>query len=90
MENEIINRYLRNGRLTVIPKKENVKIIIFSYLLGELQKENEMFSEKELNKFLKKYYDDYAILRRYMIDYGFLKRDNYGEKYTINKKVKGE
>lgn len=85
MENEIIDKYFRDGRLTVIPRKESVKQVIFSYLLNELYKENEMFSEKELNNFLRKYYDDFAILRRYMIDYKFLNRDNYGEHYTINK-----
>lgn len=85
MNKEIIDRYMKNGRLTTLPKKESVKLIIFEYLANELYNESETFMEQELNHFLKKYYDDYAILRRYMVDYGFLNRDNYGKKYIVIK-----
>ncbi|WP_367648854.1 DUF2087 domain-containing protein [Streptococcus suis] len=39
-----------------------------------------------VNAFLAGIYDDYAILRRYMVDYGYLSRDQYGLEYRIEEK----
>lgn len=82
---EEINKYIKDGRFTVIPRKEKNKLIIFDYLIERLKKGNKThFTEKELNEWIKQYYDDYAILRRYLVDYGYLLRDNYGKVYQIN------
>ena len=34
-------------------------------------------------------YPDYAVLRRYLVDYGFLLRDERGLKYEVNRDVHG-
>ncbi|MER0122179.1 DUF2087 domain-containing protein [Streptococcus sp. ZJ93] len=39
-----------------------------------------------MNDFFKIYYDDTAILRRYLVGYGFLERDSYGKIYTIGER----
>ncbi|HFI0296359.1 TPA: DUF2087 domain-containing protein [Streptococcus suis] len=39
------------------------------YLQEELAKKGSTFTEKEVNAFLAEIYDDYAILRRYLVDY---------------------
>ncbi|WP_153051249.1 DUF2087 domain-containing protein, partial [Streptococcus suis] len=44
------------------------------------------FTEKDVNAFLAEVYDDYAILRRYMVDYGYLSRDQYGLEYRVEEK----
>ncbi|SQA12797.1 Uncharacterized protein conserved in bacteria (DUF2087) [Streptobacillus moniliformis] len=31
------------------------------------------YTEKEINEILKEYFDDYAVLRRYLIDFKYLK-----------------
>ncbi|MDP9233795.1 MAG: DUF2087 domain-containing protein, partial [Actinomycetota bacterium] len=33
------------------------------------------YEEREVNRILKRYHDDYATLRRYLVDEGFLSRD---------------
>ncbi|MBD3948711.1 DUF2087 domain-containing protein [Tuanshanicoccus lijuaniae] len=81
---ETIERYMRNGKLTVIPKKEKNKVEILKFFVGRLENHpQEIFSEKELNELIAEYYDDYAIIRRYLVDYGFVLRDDYGKEYRV-------
>ncbi|HFI0280778.1 TPA: DUF2087 domain-containing protein, partial [Streptococcus suis] len=75
-----------NGKLITIPKKKRSKEKVFCFLYEQIVNRGNYFTEKEINSILKMYYDDYAILRRYLVDYGFLARDRYGLEYvTVNK-----
>ncbi|WP_206601550.1 DUF2087 domain-containing protein [Staphylococcus delphini] len=38
-----------------------------------------MYSEKEVNSILIRYYNDFTILRRYLVDYQLLQRDLEGK-----------
>ena len=40
------------------------------------------YSETELNDVLKNIYEDYASLRRSLIEYGFFTRDTFGKIYN--------
>lgn len=73
------NKFFINDKLIKIPKKQNSKLEVFKIIYNQL--ENKEYTEMEINEELKKYFDDYALLRRYMIDLKFLKRDKYGKKY---------
>lgn len=77
-------KFFKDGRLLTIPRKLASKQECFAYLTKELSQEGTTFTEKEINAFLKQYYDDFAILRRYLVDYGYLTRDAYGQTYQIN------
>lgn len=78
------NKFFVNDKLIKIPKKQNSKLEVFKIIYNQL--ENKEYTEMEINEELKKYFDDYALLRRYMIDLKFLKRDKYGKKYCKVKK----
>ncbi|HFI0832559.1 TPA: DUF2087 domain-containing protein [Streptococcus suis] len=80
---DIQEKFFRDGKLLVIPKKLKSKQVLFAYLQEELAKKGSAFTEKEVNAFLTEIYDDYAILRRYLVDYGYLTRDDYGREYKI-------
>ena len=41
------------------------------------------YSEKEVNKILSRVYEDYVLLRRYLIEYGFLDRTRDGAVYFL-------
>lgn len=73
------NKFFINDKLIKIPKKQNSKLEVFKIIYNQL--ENKEYTEMEINEELKKYFDDYALLRRYMIDFKFLNRDKYGKKY---------
>ncbi|HFI0634755.1 TPA: DUF2087 domain-containing protein [Streptococcus suis] len=83
---DIQDKFFRDGKLLVIPKKLKSKQVLFTYLQEELAKKGSTFTEKEVSAFLAEIYDDYAILRRYLVDYGYLSRDQYGLEYRIEEK----
>ena len=83
---EIQEKSFREGKLIAFPKKLKSRQDLFAYLQEELAKKGSTFTEKEVNAFLAEIYDDYAILRRYLVDYGYLSRDQYGLEYRIEEK----
>ncbi|GKX31218.1 transcriptional regulator [Vallitalea longa] len=71
---KIIKRYFtEEGGLKDLPSKEKRKIIVLRHIADNF-KPNNRYSEKEINRIIKRIYDDYAIIRRYLIEYGFLDR----------------
>jgi hypothetical protein len=71
-----------NGPLVRFPKKEKKKVIILRQLIQRFDFQQK-YSEKEVNEILKKAYDDYVTLRRYLIEYGFLDRYPDGSSYWV-------
>ena len=80
---EIKVKYFKEGKLMTIPKKEKNKILVLQVVLEMLKDKSLEFTEKELNEAIKEIYSDYSLIRRYLVDYKFLERDNYGRIYKI-------
>ncbi|SKC83327.1 DUF2087 domain-containing protein [Maledivibacter halophilus] len=81
----IINRYFEkegNGKLISLPRKEKRKIIVLSHISKKFIS-NKKYTEKEVNNILKKIQDDYVVLRRYLIEYGFLNRTKDCSSYWV-------
>lgn len=79
----IIKIYIdENGALKSYPVKEKKKIIVLNEIAKNFSKEK-TYSEKEVNRILKRIYDDYATLRRALIEYGFMDRTNDCSKYRV-------
>ena len=76
-------KYFKNDKLITIPKKEKNKILVLQIVLEMLKEKSLEFTEKELNEAIKEIYSDYSLIRRYLVDYKFLERDNYGRIYKI-------
>lgn len=75
---------LKPMHLNVLPKKQNKKIAVLNIIVT-LFDENKKYSEVEVNEILKPVYDDFVLLRRYLIDYKFLIREKDGSCYSVNK-----
>lgn len=73
-------RFFKDNKLVQIPKKEKDKIRLFDWFVT-LFDASKTYTEKEINEVIKRIYDDYAIIRRYMVDYGYLKRTDDGKNY---------
>ena len=72
---EQIDQFFRpDGTLISIPVKRAKKIAVLQHIASELSPDIK-YPEKQLNLIIAKYHDDTAALRRYMIEYGILKRD---------------
>ena len=80
---EVKIKYFKNDKLMMIPKKEKNKILVLQIVLEMLKEKSLEFTEKELNEAIKEIYSDYSLIRRYLVDYKFLERDNYGKMYKI-------
>lgn len=81
-------RFLKNGELVSIPKKESYKRIMLLWAVSFFEL-NTSYTELQVNRVLSQLYPDYAVLRRYLVDYGFLLRDKRGLKYEVNRDVHG-
>lgn len=68
------------GRITRLPAKLSRKNKLSLQLLEIFQPGVE-YSEPELNEMLKAYLDDFALVRRTLVDMGYLQRDAYGKVY---------
>ena len=80
---EVKIKYFKNDKLMMIPKKEKNKLLVLQRVLEMLKAKSLEFTEKELNEAIKDIYPDYSLIRRYLVDYKFLERDNYGRMYKI-------
>lgn len=81
-EKTIENYIDENGAIKTFPAKEKKKIIVLSEITKNFSK-GRKYSEKEINRILKRVYEDYATIRRTLIEYGFLERSNDCNNYWI-------
>lgn len=73
---------LKPLRLKTFSMKEKKKVVILTEIAG-LFEPGRSYSEKEVNELLEPVYDDYIALRRYLVMYGFMKRDQDGTNYRL-------
>ncbi|VBB05921.1 Hypothetical protein LUCI_1132 [Lucifera butyrica] len=71
-----------DGPLDSFPGKEKKRVAILRHLIKYFEP-NQNYTEKEVNGILKKFYDDYVLLRRNLIDYGFMDRTQDGSSYWV-------
>jgi hypothetical protein len=69
----ILRLYLRGGRLTQIPSQRSRKIVILDRLAQEFDV-GSRYSERQVNAILRRFHEDVASLRRFLVDEGFLDR----------------
>jgi len=70
------------GPLVKFPPKEKQRLIVLRVIAEQLNKEA-IFTEKEINNFLKNFYEDYVLIRRYLVSYGFIDRKKDGSAYWV-------
>ena len=73
-EETVLRTFFRNGRLTEIPAKESKRRIVLERIALEFEP-GRHYDEKEVNVIVGRFFNDYAALRRYLVDEGFLDRD---------------
>jgi hypothetical protein len=67
-------------KLIIFPSKEKKKYLTLHFI-KDVFKFDVIYTESEVNALLKPIYHDYVTIRRYLIDYGFLKRARDGSMY---------
>lgn len=71
---DMLHRFLDGGRLHTIPAKRSKRLVVLDYL-AQCFEPGRTYTESEVNKALLAFHDDYASLRRYLVDEGFLTRE---------------
>jgi hypothetical protein len=84
-EEAVLRTFFRNGRLTEIPAKESKRRIVLERVAVEFEP-GVRYDEKEVNVIVGRFFNDYAALRRYLVDEGFLARD-HGEYWRTGGRV---
>lgn len=74
-DDQILQSYFKNGRLTVIPAKRNKKLIVLRWL-SERFEIGRTYTEAEVNAIIKAFHPDFATLRRELYDNFLLERSN--------------
>ena len=79
----VIKTYFdENGGIKTYPAREKKKIIVLSEITKNFSK-GKKYTEKEINRILKRIYEDYATLRRAMVEYGFIERSKDCSSYWV-------
>ncbi|MCD9021849.1 DUF2087 domain-containing protein [Cohnella silvisoli] len=82
---KVLKKYFPDGTdglLTTFTLKEKHKLVVLREIAKRFRNE-QLYTEKEVNQILQTAYDDFVTLRRYMIEYGFLDRKPDGSQYWL-------
>jgi biotin operon repressor len=81
-DRKVLHDYVVNRQLKEIPAKRKKLMPVLRWLATEF-KPDVIYTEREVNDILKQFHQDFASLRRELIDYGFLRRERGGGKYWL-------
>lgn len=70
----VLRTFLRGGRLTQIPMQRGKRLIVLDHICRVFEI-GVRYPERDVNALLRIFHDDYAALRRYLVDEGLLSRD---------------
>ena len=75
VEEAVLRQYFRGGRLREVPAKRAKRLVVLERLALEFEV-GISYGEREVNAVLLRFHNDYAALRRYLVDEGFLSRES--------------
>lgn len=81
-EKKVLRDYTLNGRLKQIPTKQLKLLVVLDWLATQFEP-GRTYTEKEINAVLLRYHEDYAGLRRDLIEFGYMRRERGGSKYWL-------
>lgn len=84
-----VSRYFSDGQLKSMPTKDKPRAAVMLYMLNQFAP-NRRYSDQEVRALLKPIYEDYAMVRRYLVDNGLLHRTTDGKVYWRNASDKEE
>lgn len=74
MDADVVDRFLRDGRIVVMPTKRTKRLAVLDHVAQSFEP-GRTYAEHEVNRVLFGFHDDYAALRRYLVDEQFLTRE---------------
>jgi len=83
-DTDVLHRYFKNGVLMTMPSKQSAKLLVMAEIVNRFD-EAKVYTEREINELLKPVYADFALIRRYLIDFKLLSRSKDGKEYWVTK-----
>jgi hypothetical protein len=76
MDDRVLANFLApNGRLRTIPTKHTKLLVVLDHLAQAFEP-GQTYPEVEVNQMLQRFHPDYAALRRYLVENGFMTRED--------------
>jgi hypothetical protein len=69
----VLRNFVEDGRLRALPARAAQRQVVLEYLADRFEP-GRAYVEAEVNELLRTFHDDYATLRRYLVDAGLLER----------------
>ena len=73
-DRKVLRDYLVNGKLKIIPRQWKKRDVILRYLVEQFEPE-QRYTEAKVNEIIGRTHDDYATLRRELIDNRYMARE---------------
>ncbi|GAC1442310.1 MAG: DUF2087 domain-containing protein [Mycobacteriales bacterium] len=70
----VLRSFLVDGRLASIPSARSKRLVVLDHI-AKVFEIGVRYREREVDTLVRAFYDDYAALRRYLVDEGFLARE---------------
>jgi hypothetical protein len=74
-QQRVLRNFVEEGRLVRLPVRHGQRRVVLEYVATRFDADRH-YTEAEVNELLTSIHDDYASLRRYLVDEGFLERDS--------------
>jgi hypothetical protein len=71
----VLETFMTDGRLTQIPAARNKRLVVLDRLAADFEP-GRRYAEREVNDTLRRWHDDVAALRRYLVEEGLMSRDH--------------
>jgi hypothetical protein len=76
MDDRVLHNFLAaDGHLTTIPSKHSKLLVVLDHLAQQFEP-GRTYPEPEVNDILRRFHPDFAALRRYLVEDGFLTRED--------------
>jgi DNA-binding transcriptional ArsR family regulator len=74
-EQKVFKDYFEDGQLKQIPTKQKKLLVVLRFLAEQFEPDHR-YTEREVNAIIERYHPDFASLRRELIDFHFMQREN--------------
>lgn len=82
-QHEGLARFVRGGRIVNYPAGNADRLELLTWVARQVLVPGETVDEATINDRIRPFMDEFALLRRYLIDYGAVERTNDGSRYWI-------
>jgi hypothetical protein len=71
---DVFGRFVYDGRIAVMPTKRSKRLLVLEHVAQAFEL-GRTYPERDVDEVLKEFHEDHAALRRYLVDEGFLTRE---------------